>query len=110
MPIKEELMKVLPFKGIQSRHVIAVMLSYYDHAEKVYVVMRKMSHQSRAYIVNAGGLKGFLIREPVMWALLSAEEEDSINLISAWQCVNMETLRKLLYSKIETEERLRILE
>lgn len=69
------MVKGLPFRGIQSRNATAVILSFFGMAENVLVMMRKLSHQTRAYIFNAGGLKGFLVREPIIWGLLEAEED-----------------------------------
>ena len=38
-----------------------MILSYYGSNDEVYELMRRASHKTRAYITNAGGLKGFLV-------------------------------------------------
>ena len=61
IPIWKEFKKCLPFGALQSRHVTAIMLSYFGSNDWVYELMRCTSHKTRAYIKNAKGLKGFLV-------------------------------------------------
>ena len=61
VPIKNEQMKLLPFKDIQSRNATAIILSYLDNRQTVLITMQKIAHITRAYIINNQGLPGFLI-------------------------------------------------
>ena len=48
--------KRLPFKGLASRVPVAVIFSYFGYKEEALSLMQVVSHSSRAYIYNAGGL------------------------------------------------------
>ena len=61
LSIKQDKLKSLPFKGLQSRLVTATVLQYTGYKEDVLPMMQKLSESSRAFIYNASGLKGFLI-------------------------------------------------
>ena len=48
-----------PF-SLKTRHGIAIVLAFYGDNEEVSEFMQAASHTTRAYIVNANGLIGFL--------------------------------------------------
>ena len=50
----------LPFDILQSRHVLATTFAYFGCFDEVSYLMQKLSHSTRAYFINAGGLKAFL--------------------------------------------------
>ena len=58
--IRNEYLKCLPFKDIQTRNATAIILSFYGDKEFVSKLMQCLSHKTRAYFVNADCLKGFL--------------------------------------------------
>ena len=60
MQIKEELKSSLIF-GFAARLPIAMILSYLAYRDVVISKLQKLSHSTRAYIVNAEGLPGFLV-------------------------------------------------
>ena len=62
VPLKEELSKKLPITKLQSRLGVAKVLSFVGDSDKVYDIMQKTSHTTRAYISNVNGLKGFVVR------------------------------------------------
>ena len=37
-------------------------MSFYGDSDEVYMLLRTASHKTRAFITNAKGLKGFLVR------------------------------------------------
>ena len=59
--IREELKKGLIF-GLQARLPIGIILGFTGFRYEVYQIMQTLSHSTRAYIVNANGLNGFLKR------------------------------------------------
>ena len=65
VPIKEELKKRLVF-GIKARLAIGHILRFYDFIHKVNSIMQVLSHSTRAYIINADGLPGFLVKADLM--------------------------------------------
>ena len=73
-PIKLEMLKVMPVKGLQSRNALGVLFTFVDYMEEVVPLLQIISHETRAYIWNANGLHGFLVKQPVMSIL---EDEDS---------------------------------
>ena len=70
--IKEEFKKVLPLHDLQSRNVTGTVLSYVDYREEVVVILQNLNHKTRAYIINAAGLKGYLVWEPIKRILKEA--------------------------------------
>ena len=73
MLIKNELRKVLPLHPkLQSRNPTATILAYVEYRNEILVLMQVLCHSTRAFIRNAGGLKGFLIAEPVEKVLKEA--------------------------------------
>ena len=61
VPIREELKKNLVF-GIEARPPIGIMLGFFGFSHQVMKLMKCLSHGTRAYIVNADGLPGFLLK------------------------------------------------
>ena len=45
---------------MKSRLATAEILGFVDYGFEVYPMMQKLSHTSRAYTVNAHGIKGFM--------------------------------------------------
>ena len=60
LSIRGTLLKCLPFGAIKARGPVAIVMSFYGNNEVVTGLMQTLSHKTRAYIVNAKGLKGFL--------------------------------------------------
>ena len=60
VPIREELKKNLIF-GIEARLPIGIILGFYGFRHQVMKLMQCLSHGTRAYIVNADGLPGFVL-------------------------------------------------
>ena len=72
VPIKDEYRKLLPFGSLQSRNAVAIIFSLYGDSDQVLEIMRRASHRTRAYIVNAKGLKGFVVKPDLMKILNEA--------------------------------------
>ena len=66
-------MKAIPFGKLQSRAPVAIMLSFFGFNYQVQDLMQKLSHKTRAYFVNAEGLKGFLLVGTVVAILKDAK-------------------------------------
>ena len=61
--IKTNFMKNLPFENLQSRLPTATILAYTGHLREVIFIFQRLSHKSRAFIFNAKGLEGFLVKD-----------------------------------------------
>ena len=57
--IKEELKKCLIF-NLKARLPIGIILGFTGYRHEILHLMMNISHATRAYIVNANGLSGFL--------------------------------------------------
>ena len=55
-------MRDMPFKKLQARTVTATILSFIDYSHNVIPILQVLSHVARAYIWNADGLPGFLVK------------------------------------------------
>ena len=73
VPIKENYLKLIPFEGLQARVPVAIIFSYFGFRDQVFDLMQVLSHTTRAYFVNSGGLGGFLIPYNVI-DILNEEE------------------------------------
>ena len=70
VPIKNDKLKTLPFEQLQSRCVLGTMLGYVNVMQGVVFILQRLSHKTRAYIWNANGLPGFLVKaEEILWIL-----------------------------------------
>ena len=58
--IRDEFRKELLF-GLEARLPIAMILGLSDHRHEVLPAMQTISHATRAYIINADGLPGFVV-------------------------------------------------
>ena len=59
-PIKDELKKNLIF-GLQARLPIGIILGFTGYSHQVIPLMQVLSHGTRAFIINANGLPGFVL-------------------------------------------------
>ena len=94
IPINTKHSKCLPF--IPSRNAAAILLSYYGDIEEVYELMRRLSHRARAYLVNAGGLKGFLVPYSLENILQKVLENGQLELVASHQDIQLNTVIKEL--------------
>ena len=109
IPIWKEYLKCLPFGRLQSRHSVAVVLSYVGTNDIVYEMMRKTSHKTRAYITNADGLKGFLVNISVTSAMRNLAQNRNGELskalrhhqVNIWQLINQLSLMKTQEQRVE---------
>ena len=74
MKINSNLVRSLPFGALQARSVIAIVFSYADYKDQVIRLILRLSHNARAYIHNADGLKGFLIEDKILKALSGKQD------------------------------------
>ena len=94
----------MPVQGIQSRLATALIFSYVGNQHQVPGILQKLSHRTRAYIVNADGLKGFLIRlGKVAGIIHNAERMGRLKEVLRWQQVEIKVVKKLLRNQ-KTEE------
>ena len=98
IPIREELKKVLIF-GFKSRLVIAKLLSFIGWRQQVLPLMQTISHGTRAYIVNAEGLPGFVPELNFMQFLKDAEKKGHLEQVRKLQEINLKNLRQGLPKK-----------
>ena len=60
VPIKDELRIGFIF-GLKARPPIGIILGFCDDRSRVNQLMQTVSHSTRAYLINADGLNGFLM-------------------------------------------------
>ena len=51
-------------------------------------LMQTLSHQSRAYIINANGEPGF-VHLDIMYLLKAADEKDELKIARQWQEIDL---------------------
>ena len=63
--IRDEMRKGQPFNSkLPSKNATAIIFSFTDRRAEVCQLLQKLSHQSRAYCIQQGGLTGFLVPNP----------------------------------------------
>ena len=68
VPIKEELKKRL-ILGLNSRLAIGIVLGFLGCRHEALPIMQKLSHGTRAYIINEDGLQGFIEKSEILGTL-----------------------------------------
>ena len=58
--IRDELKKNLIF-GLEARPPIGIILGLAGYSNQVIPLLQKLSHGTRAFVVNADGLSGFVL-------------------------------------------------
>ena len=91
VPLNRDYQKVMSLPGIPARGPTAIILSFLSYKHDAIPILQHLSHGSRAYIHNAGGLKGFLIEFNLIDFLKNSEKVSN-----KWQNVDFRVLRQLL--------------
>ena len=80
VPIKEDFFKSMPFeeKGITARASCAIILAFYGYSSDVVALLQELSHKTRAYIWNAQGLPGFLIKADLLHILTQLDKRGDL--------------------------------
>ena len=73
VPIKDELRKDLVF-GLGARPANGLILGFCGYHHQVMETMQGLSHGTRAYVVNADGLPGFVQKFDIVRHLREADE------------------------------------
>ena len=88
MSIKEELKKGLIF-GLEARLPIGLILGFYGFRHQVMKLMQCLSHGTRAYIVNADGLPGFVLEFNLIPFLRKADVAGQLEHARKYQVINL---------------------
>ena len=83
--IRDEYYKLLPLGNLQARVGVATVLSYYGTNERVYYLLQRTTHKTRAYIINAVGLKGFLVPPPSVSEILYSVKKSESDKKHEWE-------------------------
>ena len=100
-PLRDELSKNLIF-GINSRLAAATILKFVGYQHEVMPLMQQLSHQTRAYTINAKGLPGF-VKSDIIQILKDAEIKGKLNEAIRWHAVHVETLNDELSNLPDSE-------
>ena len=102
MPIRNHLLKHVPFGKLYARPVAASVLGFYGDSYEVFFLLQKTSHSTRAYYFNAGGLKGFLVPGPI--AILSKlKKSGELEKVTRYQHVDFEAVLLKLDKEMKNE-------
>ena len=81
--IKEDLEKGLIF-GLSARPPIAMILGFIDFQHEVLPILQTVSHETRAYTINADGLKSFIQEFEITKFIQSAEANGLLEDARKW--------------------------
>ena len=88
VPIRNELRKHLIF-GIEARLPIGMILSFYGYHHQMMRLMQHLSHGTRAYIVNANGLPGFVLKYDIIRHLKQADKDGQLENFRKYQVIDL---------------------
>ena len=103
--IKDELKKNLIF-GIEARLPIGIILGFYGFRHQVMQLMQCLSHGTRAYIVNADGLPGFVLKFDIIPFLREADEAGQLENAKKYQVIDLSTVESELEKFAWYEEKI----
>ena len=69
---------------MSARPPIGHIMGYYGYSDEVMQLMRTLSHATRAFIINANGLRGFVIQVSLIRILKDADKEDKFQQAKTW--------------------------
>ena len=87
--IKEDLQKGL-ILNLQSRLAIGVVLGFVGWRHEVIPILQTLSHSTRAYIINANGLTGFLLSIDLMRFLQEADQDGKLESAKKYQVIDFQ--------------------
>ena len=105
MPIKEELKKSLVF-GFAARLPIGIILGFVDDRHEVMPLMQTISHGTRAYLVNANGLPGFVSAYDIIRHLKVADMAGQLEHARKWQVIDISLVEKSLENLTSLEQKM----
>ena len=70
--------------GLEARPPIGIILGFVSNSHEVTPLMQTISHATRAYIVNADGLPGFLVDVDIIEILKAADESEELEHCEKW--------------------------
>ena len=86
--IKDELKKGLIF-GLKARPTIGITLSFVGYRDEVMPLMQTLSHATRAFIVNANGLPGFVVQFDIVKHLKEEDKAGKLENAKKWQVIDL---------------------
>ena len=84
----------MPIRCLQSRYASATVFSFYGQKHEVCWLLQKLSHRTRAYIVNSNGLQGF-VHEFTLPSFLDSLQT-RLDSISCHQIIKVNSVKKEL--------------
>lgn len=72
------------------------MLSYVGYHHEILPLLQIISHRTRAYIINAEGLPGFLVQIDFMQILRQADARGCLEIAKKWQELNLDKVSQEL--------------
>ena len=100
--VKAELKQGLIF-GLRSRLPIAVILGFLGHRHEVVPILQSLSHGTRAYIINADGLPGFLNSMKFIDFLREADKKGQLEHLKKWQVFDIEIVLREMKAQSSIE-------
>ena len=89
--IRDELKKNLIF-GLEARPPIGIILGLAGYRNQVIPLLQKLSHGTRAFIVNADGLPGFVLPFDIVKHLKDADQTGQLEHARKWQLIDISTV------------------
>ena len=59
-------------------------------------IMQSLSHTTRAYIINADGLRGFIFEVEIIKLLKEADQKGILDHAKMWQVIDLDELGNVL--------------
>ena len=103
--IIEDLKKGLIF-GLGARLPIGLVLGFTGFSHEVLPIMQTLSHSTRAYLCNANGLQGFIIKFDILKMLTNADKNGQLESITKYQTIDLSKITQELEKLNSLEEKM----
>ena len=103
--IKEDLKKCLVF-GLGARLPIGLVLGFTGFSHEVLQIKQTISHSTRAYLCNANGLQGFILKLDILKMLTDAEKNEQLERITKYQTIDLSKITQELEKLNSLEEKI----
>ena len=104
-PIKNELLKGLIF-GLESRLPIGIIIGFVGYRDHVLPLLQTLSHATRAYLINAEGLPGFVKTFDIMKPLKEANKARWLNDARKLQYIDIDTVQYEISNLVSLKQKM----
>ena len=94
----------MPIEGIVAREATALIWTYLGWKHEVCPLMQRLSHSSRAYLINAKGLPGFLVPIDIPKMVTNLHKKGLLVEATKWHEIDLQSLSNDMQGKSKSDQ------